>query len=205
MSETKPAKLRWEKLTNEQLQQYANRLSDLLQSAPTPLSLSDCLSNCHCTSETCLTLIQEEYNFILSCLKKAAAPLPRHQPGVEKDWWTLNLTVLRNQSIDVHRRWEAMGKPRQGVIHLERLRIRSAYKQALRHAQKAPKQQAWNRLHFSMLSNDKNTFWKSWRTLYSKNKSSFPPVVDGQSSKGAIAQSTSRKMLDQMTNEKWMS
>ena len=39
-----------------------------------------------------------------------------------------------------------------------------------------------------MLSNDKNSFWKSWKTLYSKNKSSFPPVVDGHSSKSAIAQ-----------------
>ena len=189
MSDSRPPKLRWEKLSNEQLQQYANRLSVLLESTPSPLSLSICQSTCHCSEGNCQSLIQAEYDYLLSCLKKAAAPLPRHRPGVEKDWWSPNLTVLRDQSIDVHRRWEALGKPRQGLIHLERLRIRSSYKQAIRNAQKVPKQQAWNKLHTSMISNDTNSFWKSWRTLYSKNKSSFPPVVDGNSSRSAIAQS----------------
>ena len=76
-----------------------------------------------------------------------------------------------------------MGKPLQGTIHLERICIRAAYKKALRDAQRFPKQQAWNRLHSSMVSNDTNSFWRSWRTLYSKNNSSFPPVVDGLSSR----------------------
>ena len=188
-SVTRPAKLRWEKLNSEQLQQYANRLLLLLQSTPSSLPLSDCHTICHCTNEVCKTAIQNEYDTILTCLKKADASLLRHRPGIEKEWWTPNLTALRDQSIDVHRRWKDLGKPRQGPIHLERLRIRSSYKHALRHAQKAPKQEAWNRLHSSMLSNNTNAFWKSWRTLYSKNKSSFPPVVDGQSSKAAIANS----------------
>ena len=82
-----------------------------------------------------------------------------------------------------------MGKPNQGIIHSERLRIRALYKKAIRDAQRAPKQHSWNRLHASMVSNDSNSFWKSWRTLYSKNSSSFPPVVDGQSSNSAIADS----------------
>ena len=187
--ETKQAKLRWEKLTTEQQQQYANQLSNLVEASQSPLSLSHCQERCHCSELSCQATIQAEYDCLLSCLKTAAAPLPRHKPGVEKDWWTPNLTILRDQSIDIHRRWDAMGKPRQGLIHLERLRIRSAYKKAIRDAQRAPKQQAWNRLHSSMVSNDTNSFWKTWRTLYSKNNSSFPPVVDGQSSKSAIANS----------------
>ena len=142
-SDSKPAKLRWEKLSTEQLQQYANKLSELLERIPSPLSLSECHTSCHCSMGTCQRYIQAEYDCLLSCLNKAAAHLPRHRPGVEKGWWTPNLTIL-HQSIEIHRRWEAMGKPHQGVIHLERLRIRSSYKQAIRYAQKAPKQQAWN-------------------------------------------------------------
>ena len=188
-TESKPPKLRWDKLNLEQQQHYANRLSNLVDASPSPLTLSHCQESCHCSNTSCHETIQAEYDNLLSCLKTAAAPLPRHKPGVEKDWWTQNLTILRDQSIAIHRRWDAVGKPRQGLIHLERLRIRAAYKKALRDAQRAPKQQAWNRLHSSMLSNDTNSFWKSWRTLYSKNKSSFPPVVDGQSSKAAIANS----------------
>ena len=40
-----------------------------------------------------------------------------------------------------------------------------------------------------MASNDTDTFWKSWKTLYSKNKSHVAPVVDGLSSKTDIAES----------------
>ena len=185
----KPAKFRWDKLSNVHRRQYENRLSDIVDSTSFPLDASQCISRCHCTNQTCRIVIQNEYDCLLSCLKKADAPLPRHKPGVEKEWWTTNLTDIRNQSINIHRRWLAEGKPRQGLLHLERLRIRSIYKKSLRDAQKAPKQEAWNRLHSTMLSNDTDTFWKSWRTLYAKNKSSFPPVVDGHSSKSAIATS----------------
>ena len=186
---SKPMNIRWDKVTTTQQQQYANRLQNLSEASQWPLSLSQCQESCHCTLTSCQTLIQAEYDHLLTCLKSAAAPLPRHKPGVEKDWWTQNLTILRDQSISIHRRWEAVGKPNQGILHLERLRIRAAYKKAIRDAQRAPKQQSWNRLHTSMLSNDSNSFWKSWRTIYSKNNSSFTPVVDGQSSKSAIANS----------------
>ena len=189
VTETKDAKLRWDKITLCQKQQYANRLSNLVESSQWPLSTSRCQASCHCSDTKCHETIQAEYDYLLFCLKTAAAPLPRHKPGVEKDWWTTNLTNLRDQSISIHRRWEALGKPNQGLIHSERLRIRASYKKAIRDAQRAPKQQSWNRLHASMVSNDSNSFWKSWRTLYSKNNSSFPPVVDGQSSKTAIADS----------------
>ena len=188
-SDNKPAKLRWDKLTLEQLQQYDNRLSVLVDASPSPLTLSPCQATCHCSNEVCQANIQAEYDLLLLCLKTADSTLTRHKPGVEKDWWTPELSILRDQSILIHRRWEDEGKPRQGLTHLERLRIRSAYKKAIRQAQKAPKQQAWNRLHSSMLSSNTNSFWKSWRTLYSKNKSSFPPVVDGHTSKDAIADS----------------
>ena len=121
-------------------------------------------------------------------LKSAARPLRRHKPGTEKNWWTPNLTRLRNQSIDIHRLWGIEGKPRQGPTHLERMRVRAAYRKALKDAQRAPKLASWNRLHTAMASNDTDSFWKSWRTLYAKNKSHLSPVVDGVSSKPAIAE-----------------
>ena len=150
----KPAKLRWDKLTSIQQLPYANRLSNLVEASQWPLSLSRCQGGCHCSEMSCQADIQKEYDCLLMCLKTAAATLPRHKPGVEKDWWTPNLTILRDQSISIHRRWEAVGKPHQGSIHLERIRIRAAYKKALRDAQRVPKQQAWNRLHSTMVSND---------------------------------------------------
>ena len=67
--------------------------------------------------------------------------------------------------------------------------MRAAYRKGLKDAQRAPKQASWNRLHSAMASNDVDQFWKSWKTLYAKNKSHLSPVVDGVSSKEGIAES----------------
>ena len=91
--------------------------------------------------------------------------------------------------MDIQRVWIAEGKPHQGPTHREKLRLRAVYKKTLKEAQRAPKQEAWSRLHSAMTTNDTDKFWKSWRTLYSKNKTHLPPVVDGCSSKDAIAES----------------
>ena len=184
----KPAKLRWDKLSDDHLRLYANQL-DAQCSQSSPISSLNCTRKCHCNNLSCHEVIQDEYDSILSCLTQAATSLPRHKPGVEKDWWTQNLTDLRNQSMDIHRRWTSMGKPRHGPINQERIRIKALYKKAIRDAQKRPKKEAWNRLHTAMVSNDTDKFWPSWRVLYSKNKSAFPPVVDGLTSKTAIANS----------------
>ena len=146
----------------------------------------------HCKNPLCHAAIQKRYDWLISCLKTADAPLPRHKPGVEKSWWTPNLTQLRKQSIDIHKVWLAEGKPHQGHTNVERLRVKAAYKRALKDAQRAPKQESWNRLHTAMTSNDTDKFWKSWRKLYAKNKSHLPPVVDGNSSEVAIAESFRR-------------
>ena len=84
------------------------------------------------------------------------------------------------------------GRPRQGPTFLERLRVRAAYKNAIRHAKTAPKQAAWNRLHSAMTTQDTDSFWKCWRSVYSGNKNPLPPVVDGHSSKAGIANAFQR-------------
>ena len=97
------------------------------------------------------------------------------------------MTRLRDESIEIQNLWVTEGCPHQGPIHAERLRIRAAYKRAIRAAQRAPKQAAWDRLHSSLAENHTNEFWKSWKKIYNKNKSHLPPVVEGCSSGEAIA------------------
>ena len=142
----------------------------------------------HCGLTKCKSSIQNHYDALIQTLKSAAAPLPRTKQGVEKSWWTPTLTNLKNQSIEIHELWQSQGKPRDGPTQQERLRIKASYKLALKQAQRAPKQEQWNRLHSSMVSNDTDKFWKSWRTLYSKKNTHLPPVVDGKSDKKEIAE-----------------
>ena len=165
--------------------------------APSPVAAESSASqtpfcHCHCDKAECKDEIQKEYDDLLHCLKTADAQLPRHVPGVEKSWWTPQLTELRDKSIAIHRLWAEEGRPRHGPSNHERLLVKAAYRRAIKVAQRAPKQASWNRLHGAMASNDTETFWKSWKTLYSKNKSDLQPVVDGLTSKDAIADSFRR-------------
>ena len=182
-----PPTLIWSKLKAEALNGYTSRLQQYVNQSPSVLP--SCNSQCICKNHSCTQSLQEEYDYLISCLKRADSSLPRFKPGVQKDWWTADLTELRNQSIEIHSLWVNEGRPHQGPTHEERLRVRASYKRAIRSAQRAPKQAAWDRLHSSLIDHDTNDFWKTWRQLYNKNKSQLSPVVNGCSSGEAIATS----------------
>ena len=149
--------------------------------------MSDCRKTCQCDDQVCQESIQNEYDSLVNCITNADASLPRQKPGVEKPWWTDALTELRNESIDIHKLWIDQGRPRQGPTHEERLRVRAAYKRAIRAAQRAPQQASWDRLHSALADEDTASFWKNWKRLYNKNKSHLASVVNGCSSQADIA------------------
>ena len=120
-------------------------------------------------------------------IEEADETIPRRNPAIEKDWWNETLSTLKWQSIEIHQLWKSQGRPGQGPIHLERMRVRADYRRALKAAQLAPKQAMWDKIHTSMESNDTHQFWNSWKQLYAKNKSLFAPMVDGKTAKSDIA------------------
>ena len=94
----------------------------------------------------------------------------------------------RNSGRGLHARARHVAfHPRQGNTNTERLRVRAAYKWAIRAAQRSPNQQNWDRLHTALADDSTDSFWKSWRKLYNNNKGHLAPVVDGCSSAPAIA------------------
>ena len=195
----------WAKLSNNTVSDYTRRLEQNLLQRQTPLGVSLCRRPCGCTSDACRQDIQDEYNDIISCVKDASKSLPKKTVGVEKDWWTPALTQLRNQNISVQSMWIAEGRPRQGPICLERLRVRATYKNEIRRAKRAPKQSAWNKLHSAMSNEDTQSFWKWWRSVYGKDKNNFAPVVDGQTTSDGIAsafQSNFQKNSEPNNSEK---
>ena len=166
---------------------YAKALESNLLRRQMHLKVSWCCQSCGCTSNTCRDSMQEEYDDIISSLQEASDCLPRKPAGVEKDWWTPTLTQLRDQSMAIQSLWINEGRPRCGPTCAERQRVRASYKCEIQRAKKAPKLLAWNRLHSAMAEQDSDSFWKWWRAIYSKYKSNFAPVVDGQTSKEGIA------------------
>ena len=178
--------LRWEKCSDAHKSAYKQRLSDLLQQSPS--SITNC-DTAHCESDDCLNSIQGEYDDITSIINQADRILPRHKPGVQKHWWTDELTHLRDQSIDIHRLWQTEGKPRSGSTNDERLRVRAAYRRAIKTAQRSPKQSCWNKLHSTFISKNTPEFWKSWKQLYSRKSLGLHSVVNGVTAKSDIADS----------------
>ena len=208
---TKKPTLRWDKLNPDDISAYTQRLStavDEMARTRGLLAQHVCLDKCHCTNENCRYFLQQEYDDLLSCIKAADAALPKHKPGCKKDWWSSALSDLKKQSQEIHKLWIEEGKPRSGPTNAERIRIRSFYKRSIREAQRLPRQDAWNKIHTSMENDDKNGFWNSWRSLYNKHNSQFAPVVEGCSSKAAIAdafrqsfQANSKPNNDNKVNE----
>jgi hypothetical protein len=112
---SKPPTLKWDKCTDTKNISYSNRVSELLSTLAIPSPCLQC-PDIHCTKKYCHTAIQTEYDNITRCLKKADHVLPCHKPGIQKDWWMVNLTELKNL-------WLKKGKPQNGPISAERLQI----------------------------------------------------------------------------------
>ena len=178
--------LKWDKCNEEQKARYANALSYSLINSPCHLPI--CLK-CHCENSICKSAMQAEYDSLISKMKVADKLLPRHKPGVAKGWWTDELEELKQKNIEIHEIWKSEGRPGSGPTYIERLRVRTAYRKAIKKARTAPKQKTWDKLHEHMADNDTDGFWKSWKRLYSKQGSHLHTVVNGTSSKRDIADS----------------
>ena len=181
--------LKWGKLSDNLKAGYTERLQSMVHGLPDFVRHEGCQNRCLCDNSACHEYLQNEYDSLIKCLKCADASLPRFKPGLEKDWWTTELSSLRRQSIEIHTLWKNEGCPRSGTTNDERLRVRAAYKRVIRQAQRAPKQAARNKMHSAICDRDTNAFWRSWKSLYNKNSGDLPPVVNGCSSKSDIAES----------------
>ena len=178
--------LKWEKSSAEQTDLYSNCLSSLLN--VTPSVVTTC-GIAHCTNEQCIKSIQDEYDILTDTIKNADKALPRHKPGVQKHWWTEELSSLKERNISIHNIWKSEGKPRSGHTNEERLRVRATYRHAIKSAQKKPIQSCWNKLHTSLASKNTTEFWKSWKRIYNSNQSDLHTVVNGLTSKEEISES----------------
>ena len=90
-------KLKWSKLNDGHKSGYTSYLHQLVQSRPS--QFSPCQQKCRCDSVDCHFALQNEYDVIIQCLQEADSILPRFKPGVEKDWWTKELSCLKKKSI----------------------------------------------------------------------------------------------------------
>ena len=208
-TDSRPPSLKWDKCSPDLKLQYSQRLAQSLSESQSLLTKCHVI---HCSNVNCKCSIQLEYNNLVTQLVTADKVLPRHKPGIQKSWWSEELSALKALCVDAHRLWVNEGKPRSGPSNHERLRVRALYRHAIRKFQRNPKQSSWDRLHENLASKDTDQFWKEWRKTYRKDKSHLHPVVNGLSSHEdisesfkshftAISQPNNRERVDQLNTE----
>ena len=98
----KSPSLKWDKCSEEQKQLYSDSVRSFLQDSPSTLTMCHVP---HCTNDSCTESIQTEFDNLTSIVKEADKVLPRHKPGVQKHWWSEELSLLKEKSIENHRLW----------------------------------------------------------------------------------------------------
>ena len=78
--------IEWGKLSTALCSQCTQRVSALVDAHQVLAAFHQCQSRCRCDDRSCQEGLQMDYDLLMSCLKDADASLPRHKPGLKKDW-----------------------------------------------------------------------------------------------------------------------
>jgi len=120
------------------------------------------------------------YNAVVNILYAGAnAYVPRAKKNFYKFWWTEELDLLKQESIDSSKLWKAAGKPRSGPIFTKRQSSRLLYRKRLRDEQKAEIYSYSNDLHEALLKKDTVNFWRCWRSKFDTGTSNRCTEVSG--------------------------
>ena len=109
----KHKRLRWDK---GNIQHYYQKTGEMLQGLNIPYDL---LAG-QCTGLNCnhQARINNFYNDLINVLNYAALQtIPQITGDSIKPYWTEHLQQLKDDSIQIHRTWVDLGKPRNGVIN----------------------------------------------------------------------------------------
>jgi len=166
--------LRWDK---GDINMYYYHTGLHLQSLSVPYDLL----TCECEGLMCphQAVINNFYNDIINALKAAAeCTIPTVCSDSSKAYWNSELQQLKEDSIQAHLGWVAMGKPRQGWMNSFRLQCKYKYKIAIRNAALAFEWDLDDELSQLYLRKDMDSFWKKWQNRFSK-RNIVPPHIDG--------------------------
>lgn len=117
------------------------------------------------------SVINSIYNRTVDSLRNCAnLTVPHRTKAFYKFWWNEELDCLKQQSIDDHKLWKAVGKPRQGQIFDKCRTSKLLYKQRIREYQRHETNSYSNELHEALLAKNGPRFWQCWRSKFNCNK-----------------------------------
>ena len=115
----------------------------------------------------------------------ADSVLPRQKHGVKKQFWSEELSRLKQRSVDAFQLWNLAGRPMSGIVFVEKNAAHLSYKRAIRRAKSEAGSCQSDELCYNLLSHDTNKFWKNWNRMESRNNG--VSCIDGKISHKEIA------------------
>ena len=157
-----------------------------------------------CQSVEHIFLIEQYYTDILRCIHLADLQLPRHRPTVTKEYWSEELTLLKNDSIVAHDFWKLNGSPRTGPIFEAKKKSHYLYKLRIRQARDEFNQEKIDSLNENLIDGDHHKFWNSYKRI-NKSKVNCSPRIDNLTNDCDIANrfaDTYKKVYDSLDKQK---
>ena len=174
-------KIRWQNITNDQLEIYKVATSELLKTIYIPKDALSC-KNMNCIDENHKTEISTFYNDVVCALKKGSSHIDssRHakSPGVRAGWSEF-IADKYNISRECYILWRDSGKPRFGNVYNMMIRTKYKFKYALRSVKQNESRIIRDRLANNLTDKKPCDFWKNIKLM---NKTAVPlaNTVDGK-------------------------
>jgi len=165
---------RWDKAN---LDAYYHSTGSLLQNIVVPSHLL--VDNCVVSKCTHWPYIDNYYESIVNALVIAmdnCIPIVKRESL--KSYWSDELDVLKQASIDAHKLWILCGKPHQGIVNKMRLESKYKYKPAIKQAIQQGNMEFDDELSNLWLNKDMTKFWNKWNSRFSERSTTPDHIND---------------------------
>ena len=117
-----------------------------------------------CDNCECLIAMEKFYQDIVKAVSQADRCLPRKKHGSMKPYWSPELTVIKQKSIDAYSLWKSCSCPQSGPIFVEKRKAIYQYKRALHISKQNSSCSMSDEMSSNLLSKDYNSFLKKLET-----------------------------------------
>lgn len=171
MDECVYAKLVW---TEDVIQNYARVADEFLFSVNVPNCCFEVTERCADSDHR--SHLNAFCNSLSETLVTAASSCVVKRRPVNKSFWSSELREMKLASMRAHIEWVNCGRPRVGLLNDKRLSCKSAYKRAIRNAQRSYVKKINDRIADAMLADDSRDFWVTWKKFFGKKVDSARSV-----------------------------
>ena len=185
---TNIGKIDWSKLSNYNLDKYANHSDALLGNIDIPKEALLCrdmnCKNADHSKELCSLYVKIVESL---CISNRSLHIQRSKVNNAKPGWNTHVEKLHTEARTAFKKWAETGKCRQGPLFENKKLTNSKFKSALRFIKRNEDMMRSDSLARKLQNNNVNDFWKEIKTI-GNTKTSIPSNIDGVSGMDEIAQ-----------------